>query len=53
MAEIARKFGRKGGQKSAAMLTPKERFALARKASLVAAKRRTAARLERECKKRK
>jgi hypothetical protein len=48
MTEIARKFGRQGGKKSAAILTPEERSARAKKASLAAAKKRTAQRLERE-----
>jgi hypothetical protein len=48
MTEIARKFGRQGGKKSAAILTAAERSARAQKASLAAAKKRTAERLERE-----
>jgi hypothetical protein len=48
MTEIARKFGRQGGKKSAAILTPEERSARAKKASLAAAKQRTAERLARQ-----
>jgi hypothetical protein len=48
MTEIARKFGRQGGKKSAELLTPEERSERARKASLAAAKKRTADRLARE-----
>jgi hypothetical protein len=48
MTEIARKFGRQGGKKSAAILTAEERLARAKKASTAAAKKRTADRLERE-----
>ena len=48
MTEIARKFGRQGGKKSAELLTPEERSERARKASLAAAKKRTADRVERE-----
>ena len=48
MTEIARKFGRQGGKKSAAILTPEERSARAKIASQAAAKKRTAERLERE-----
>ena len=48
MAEIARNFGRKGGKASAKNLTAAERSARAKKASLAAAKKRTADRLARE-----
>jgi len=48
ICEIARKFGRQGGKKSAASLTPEQRSERARKASLAAAKKRTADRLARE-----
>ena len=48
MTEIARKFGRQGGKKAAQNSTPEERSARARKASLVAAEKRTAERLARE-----
>jgi len=45
MTEIARKFGSQGGKASAKNLTPEERSARAKKASLAAAKKRTAKRL--------
>jgi hypothetical protein len=48
MTEIARKFGRQGGKASAKNMTPEERSARARKASLAAAEVRTAKRLARE-----
>ena len=48
MTEIAREFGRQGGKKAAGNSTPEERSARAKKASLAAAKKRTAERLERE-----
>jgi hypothetical protein len=48
MTEIARQYGRLGGMKAAANLTPKERSARAKKASLAAAKARTAKRLATE-----
>jgi len=48
MTEIARKFGRQGGKKSAELLTPEGRSARAKKASEAAAKKRTADRLARE-----
>ena len=47
MTEIARQFGRQGGKKAAKNMTPEERSARAKKASEAAAKKRTAARLER------
>jgi hypothetical protein len=50
MAEIARKTGALGGKTSAKNLTAAERSARAKKASLAAAKKRTAARLAREAK---
>ncbi len=50
MTEIARKFGRQGGKKAAQSLTPEERSARAKKASVAAAKKRTAERLAREAK---
>ena len=53
MAEIARKFGRQGGKTSAKNLTAAERSARAKKASLAAAKKRTADRLAREHRKAK
>jgi len=48
MTEIAREFGRQGGKKAARNSTPEERSVRAKKASLVAAEKRTAARLARE-----
>jgi hypothetical protein len=45
MAEIARAYGRQGGKASAKNLTPEERSARAKKASMAAAKQRTAKRL--------
>jgi hypothetical protein len=48
MAELAREFGRQGGKKAARNSTPEERSARAKIASLAAAKKRTADRLERE-----
>ena len=48
MAEIARKTGALGGKTSAKNLTAAERSARAKKASLAAAKKRTADRLARE-----
>jgi hypothetical protein len=47
MTEIARSFGRQGGKKAAKNMTPEQRSARAKKASEAAAKKRTAARLER------
>jgi hypothetical protein len=44
------KYGKLGGKKAAQNMTPEERSARAKKASLVAAKKRTAERLEREAK---
>ena len=45
MTEISRQYGSQGGKKSAANLTPAQRLARAKKASLAAAKKRTAKRL--------
>ena len=53
MAEIARKTGAVGGRTAAKNLTAAERSARAKKASLAAARKRTAERLERERKNRK
>ena len=53
MAEIARKTGALGGKTSAKNMTAEERSERARKASLAAAKKRTADRLEREKKAKK
>ena len=49
MAQI----GAKGGKRSLETMTPAERSARAKKASLAAARKRTAAQLAREAKKRK
>jgi hypothetical protein len=48
MKEISRKFGRQGGKTAAKNMTPEERSERAKRASAAAAKKRTAARLERE-----
>ena len=48
MAEIARKFGSQGGKTAAKNMTPEERSARAKKASLAAAERRTAKRVAKE-----
>jgi hypothetical protein len=48
MREIGRMGGKIGGKRSLETMTPEERTARAEKASAVAAKKRTAARLERE-----
>ena len=48
MTEIAREYGRQGGKKAARNSTPEERWARAKKASLAAARKRTAQRLARE-----
>jgi hypothetical protein len=48
MAEIARKTGALGGKTSAKNMTAEERSARAKKASLAAAKKRTAERVARE-----
>jgi hypothetical protein len=45
IAEISRQYGRLGGKKAAANLTAAQRSARAKKASLAAAKKRTAKRL--------
>jgi hypothetical protein len=47
MREIGRKGGKIGGKRSLVTMTPEERSARAKKASLAAAKKRTAARLAR------
>ena len=46
MAEVARKFGSQGGKTAAKNMTAEERSSRATKASLAAAKKRTAKRLE-------
>jgi hypothetical protein len=48
MTEVARQFGRQGGKVAARNMTPSERTARAKKASLAAARKRTADRLARE-----
>ena len=48
MTEIARKFGRQGGKKASANMTPEERKARAKKAGKAAAEKHTAKRLARE-----
>jgi len=48
MREIGRKGGKIGGKRSLETMTPEERSARAKKASLAAAKKRTAERLARE-----
>jgi hypothetical protein len=47
MAELGRKGGKIGGKRSLETMTPAQRSARAKKASLAAAKKRTAARLAR------
>jgi hypothetical protein len=53
MREIGSKGGKIGGKRSLETMTPEERSARAKKASLAAAKKRTAERLERERKTRR
>ncbi len=48
MREIGRKGGKIGGKRSLETMTPEERSARAKKASMAAAKKRTAERLARE-----
>ena len=48
MSELGKKGGKIGGKRSLETMTPEERSARAKKASEAAAKKRTAARLERE-----
>jgi hypothetical protein len=48
MAELGRKGGKVGGKRSLETMTAAERSARAKKASLAAARKRTAARLARE-----
>lgn len=50
MAEIARKTGALGGRTAASNMTAEQRSARAKKASLAAAKRRTAVRLAKQAK---
>ena len=47
MSELGRKGGKIGGKRSLETMTPEERSARAKKASLAAAKKRTAERLAR------
>jgi hypothetical protein len=47
MSELGKKGGKIGGKRSLETMTPEERSARAKKASLAAAKKRTAARLAR------
>jgi hypothetical protein len=47
MSELGRKGGKIGGKRSLQTMTPEERSARAKKASLAAAKKRTADRLAR------
>jgi hypothetical protein len=53
MSELGRKGGKIGGKRSLETMTPEERSARAKKASLAAAKKRTAERLAREAQRRK
>jgi hypothetical protein len=53
MSEMGRKGGKIGGKRSLETMTPEERSARAKKASMAAAKKRTAERLAREAKRRK
>ena len=48
MRELGRKGGRIGGKRSLETMTPEERSARAKKASMAAAQKRTAKRLARE-----
>ena len=48
MSEMGRKGGKVGGKRSLETMTPEERSARAKKASMAAAKKRTAERLARE-----
>ena len=48
MREIGRKGGKIGGKRSLETMTPEERSARAKKASMAAAKKRTADRVARE-----
>lgn len=46
--QVMAQLGKRGGKRSLETMTPEERSARAKKASLAAAKKRTADRLERE-----
>jgi len=48
MSEMGRKGGKIGGKRSMETMTPEERSARAKKASMAAAKKRTAQRIARE-----
>jgi hypothetical protein len=48
MSELGRKGGKIGGKRSLETMTPEQRSARAKKASLAAAKKRTAERLARQ-----
>jgi hypothetical protein len=50
---MGKKYGSQGGKRSLETMTPEERSARAKKASLAAAKKRTAQRLAREAQRRK
>lgn len=51
--QVMAELGSRGGKKSLETMTPEERSARAKKASMAAAKKRTAERLAREKKKRR
>lgn len=53
MREIGRKGGKIGGKRSLETMTPEERSARAKKASMAAAKKRTAERLAKEAREKK
>ena len=48
LQSLGKQYGKLGGKKAAKNMTPEERSARAKKASLAAAKKRTSARLARE-----
>jgi len=48
LTKMGQKYGKLGGKKSLETMTPEERSERAKKASLAAAKKRTAERMERE-----
>jgi hypothetical protein len=50
LREMGKAYGSEGGKKSARNMTPQERSARAKKASLAAARKRTAERLARDAK---
>jgi hypothetical protein len=53
LRKLGKSYGKLGGKKAAENMTPEERSARAKKASLAAAKKRTADRLARERKARR